>query len=253
MAVMAPDTSGAMSAPRTARSVPTAWNSPCHSVNGALAVETVWAGTPCAEMLFFITPPRNALKPNSPPNNTPTATSMMIMRLVMNATPLDSSFSVCSLHGEPVLPLALPPSAAQRLEERRGVRVARRLRLNQTDLCLLVLALCVEEREIARRTELELLGRHLEAFTRRRFGIRLRLERDRVELQSKQHVRDVLERPEHGLLVLREGLVIGGLRAALSRLELSRVENRLEQAHADVPELRSRIEETTRARGRKAV
>src|SRR6266853_2047863 len=41
---------------------------------------------PCAEMLLRIAPPRNALKPNSPPNNTPTATSMMIMRLVINAT-----------------------------------------------------------------------------------------------------------------------------------------------------------------------
>src|SRR5712691_11641715 len=108
-------------------------------------------------MLFFITPPRKALKPNSPPNNTPTATNMMIMRLVMNTTPLDSSFSVCGFHGEPVLPLALPPAAAQRLEQRRGVRVARRLRLNQTDLRLLVLSLRIEEREIARRAELELL------------------------------------------------------------------------------------------------
>src|SRR6266853_5999919 len=169
---------------------------------------------PCAEMLLRIAPPRNALKPNSPPNNTPTATSMMIMRLLMDATPLDSSFSVCGFHGEPVLPLALPPSAAQRLEQRRGVRVARRLRLNETDLCLFVLALRVEERELARRAELELLDRHVEAFARRRLGIRLRLERDRVELQSKQHVGDVLERAEHGLLILREGLVVGGLCAA---------------------------------------
>src|SRR5258706_354918 len=87
-------------------------------------------------MLFFITPPRKALKPNSPPNNTPTATNMMIMRLVINATPYDFSFSVCGFRGKDALPLALPPAAAQRLEERRGVRVARRLRLNKTDPCL---------------------------------------------------------------------------------------------------------------------
>src|SRR5258708_17098871 len=197
---------------------------------------------PCAEMLFFIAPPRKALKPNSPPNNTPTATNMMIMRLVMNATPYDFSFSVCGFRGK-ALPLALPPSAAQRLEERRGVRVAHRLRLDQTDLGLFVLALGIEEREMARRAELELLDRHVEAFARRSLGIRLRLERDRVELQSKQHVGDVLERAEHGLLVLREGLVVSSFCAAFSRLELPGVEDRLEQAGADVPDHVARIEQ----------
>src|SRR5258708_1931801 len=197
---------------------------------------------PCAEMLLRIAPPRNALKPNSPPNNTPTATSMMIMRLVINATPLDSSFSICSFHGEPVVLLALPPAAPERLEERRRVRIARRLRLNEPDLGLLVLALRVEEREIARRPELQLLGRHLEAFARRNLGIRLSLERDRVELQGKQHVGDVLKRAEHGLPILCEGLVVGRLRTALPRLELPCVENRLKQAGADVPDLRAWVE-----------
>src|SRR6266852_651086 len=179
-------------------------------------------------MLFFIAPPRKALKPNSPPNNTPTATNMMIMRLVMNATPYDFSFSVCGFRGK-ALPLALPPSAAQRLDE--------------TDPCLFVLALRIEEREMARRAELELLDRHVEAFARRSLGIRLRLERDRVELQSKQHVGDVLERAEHGLLVLREGLVVSSFCAAFSRLELPGVEDRLEQAGADVPDHVARIEQ----------
>src|SRR5258706_14871729 len=132
--------------------------------------------------------------------------------------PTIPQFSVCGLRGKDALPLALPPAAPQRLEERRGVREAGSLRLNKTDPCLFVLALGVEERELARRAELELLDRHVQAFARRRLGIRLRLERDRVELQSKQHVRDVLERAEHGLLILREGLVVGGLCAAFPRL-----------------------------------
>src|SRR3981189_3769618 len=144
-----------------------------------------------------------------------------------------------------VLLTAVPPSAAERLEERRGVRVARRLRLNQTDLGLLVLALRVERREIARRAELELLGRHVEAFARRGLGLGLRLERDRVELQGKQHVGDVLERAEHGLPILREGLIVGGFGGALSRLELPRVKNRLKEARADVPDLRARIEKAS--------
>src|SRR5438552_6493041 len=147
--------------------------------------------------------PKNALKPNSPPKSTPAINSMMSMRLVMNATPQDSSFSVRNLYGQPILPLALPPSPAERLEQRRGVRIARRLRLNEPDLRLLVLPLRVEEREIARRAELELLDRHVEAFARGSLGIGLRLERDRVELQSKQHVGHVLERAEEGLLILR--------------------------------------------------
>ena len=54
MAVMTPATSGAMSAPRTARSVPTAWNSPCHSENPALAVETVCGGITPTGMNFRI-------------------------------------------------------------------------------------------------------------------------------------------------------------------------------------------------------
>src|SRR6266851_57882 len=139
-------------------------------------------------MLFFIAPPRKALKPNSPPNNTPTATNMMIMRLVMNATPYDFSFSVCGFRGK-ALPLALPPSAAQRLEERRGVRVAHRLRLDQTDPCLFVLALRIEEREMARRAERELLDRLVEAFAHRSLDIRLRDADARVGLMKDRFCR----------------------------------------------------------------
>src|SRR5260221_14531838 len=101
-------------------------------------------------MLFFITPPRKALKPNSPPNNTPPATNMMIMRLVMNATPYDFSFSVCGRPPQPALPPALAPAPAQRLEERRAVRRAHLHSLNDTDPRLLVPALLAVECELAR-------------------------------------------------------------------------------------------------------
>src|SRR6266571_4364723 len=235
-----------LSAPRTARSVPTAWNSPCHSANCAFAVETVCGGMPFAAMSARIMTPKSALKPNSPPKSATTIASMMIMRLVILRL-LKFLFSVCDFRGQPVLPFALPPSAAQRLEKRRSIRIARRLRLNETDLRLLVLALRVVEREIVRPAELELPARHFEAFARGGLGLGLRLERDRVELQSKQHVGDVLERAEHGLLILREGLIVGRFRSALSRLELSRMENRLKQAGADVPDPRSRVEQLGRA------
>src|SRR5712691_10912312 len=249
MAVITPGTSGAMSAPRTARSVPTAWNSPCHSANCAFAVETVCGGMPFAAMSARIMTPKSALKPNSPPKSATTIASMMIMRLVILRL-LKFLFSVCDFRGQPVLPFALPPSAAQRLEKRRSIRIARRLRLNETDLRLLVLALRVVEREIARRAELELRARHFEAFARGGLGLGLRLERDRVELQGKQHVGDVLERAEHGLLILREGLIVGRFCAALSCLELPCVKNRLEEARADVPDLRAWIAEQLGAPGR---
>src|SRR6266571_8868391 len=143
---------------------------------------------------------------------------------------------------------ALPPPAAQRLEQRRRVRIAGGLRLNQPYPGLLVLALRVEEREIVGGAELKLHARHFEAFARRGLRLRLRLQRDRVELEREQHVGHVLERAEHGLPVLREGLVVGGDGAALSRLELAGVENRLQQARADVPQLRAWIEEFSGAR-----
>src|SRR5438552_10577452 len=168
-----------------------------------------------------------------PPKNSPTVPNMINMRLVIECDSLGFLF----------LLIAAPPASSKRLEERRGVRVARRLRLNETDLCLFVLALRIEEREIARRAELQLLGRHVEAFARGGLGIRLRLERDRVELQRKQHVGDVLEGGENGLLILREGLVVGGLRAALPRLELSCMKNRLKHACPDVPQQIAAIEE----------
>src|SRR5882762_4294698 len=151
---------------------------------------------------------------------------MMSIRLVIECDSLSILFPAAISVGERgprrVLLTAAPPSPTERLEQRRGVRIARRQRLNETDFCLLVLALRVIEREIARRAELELRARHLEAFARRSLGIGLRLERDRVELQGKQHVSDVLERAEDGLLIRSEGLVVGGNGAAFPRLELPR-------------------------------
>src|SRR5205807_4916972 len=55
------------------------------------------------------------------------------------------------------------------------------------------------------------------------------------------------------LLILREGLVVGGLCAALPRLQLSCVENRLEQVRADVPDQVAPLEQTGVAGRRRAV
>ena len=57
--------------------------------------------------------------------------------------------------------LAVPPPAAQRLEQRGRVRVARRLRLHERELRERVLALRVEKLDVVHRAELELLLREL--------------------------------------------------------------------------------------------
>ena len=84
-----PSTSGARSTPRTARRVPTASIRDCHCWYSAVAVETVWVGAPPALMNFLIIRALNAWNPKIPPNTTPTAISMISIRLVIG---LSSSF-----------------------------------------------------------------------------------------------------------------------------------------------------------------
>src|SRR5437762_2061302 len=143
--------------------------------------------------------------------------------------------------------LAVPPPAAQRLEQRGRVRVARRLRLHERELRERVLALRVEKLDVVHRAELELLLRDLEAFARSCLGLGLRLERRCVVLQREQYVGDVLERGEDCLAVLGEGLVVRRLGSALPRPELTRVEDRLEEIRAEVPQLSPRIEKVSGA------
>src|SRR5262249_13829441 len=186
-----------------------------------------------------------------PPKTRPAATNMMTMRLTIVL--LLEFFSVGTGRGRRGRLLPVPPAAAERLEQRRGVRVARGLRLHQRRLGEVVLALRVQQGEIARATELELLARHFEAFPRGRLGLGLRLERSRVVLEREQDVGDVLEGGENGPLILRESLVVRRLRAALLRPELTRVEDRLQQVRADVPQRGSRAEQVSRPQRSAAV
>ena len=72
-----------------------------------------------------------------------------------------------------------------------------------------ILALRVEEREIAHRAELELALREGERLARGGLGARLGLKRARVVVERAQRVGDVLEGEQHGLPILRGGLVVG--------------------------------------------
>src|SRR5215472_7342340 len=166
---------------------------------------------------------------------------MMIIRLTIVL--LLEFFSVGTGRGRRCRLLPVPPAAAERLEQSRGVRVARGLRLHQRRLREVVLALRVQQSEVARAAELELLARHLEAFARGRFGLGLRLERPRVVLEREQDVGDVLEGGENGPLILRESLVVGRFGPALLRPELSGVEDRLEEVRPNVPDQCAWLEE----------
>src|SRR5215831_14208321 len=108
---------------------------------------------------------------------------MMTMRLTIVL--LLEFFSVGTGRGRRGRLLPVPPAAAERLEQRRGVRVARGLRLHQRRLGEVVLALRVQQGEVARAADLELLTRHFEALARRGLGLGLRLQRPRVVLERK--------------------------------------------------------------------
>ena len=69
------------------------------------------------------------------------------------------------------------------------------------------------------------------------FGVRLGAQVLGVELERMQAVGDVLERAEHGRLVIGRGLVESGLGRALLRAQRAAVEQRLQQIRADVPHL----------------
>src|SRR5258707_13539830 len=62
---------------------------------------------------------------------------------------------------------AVPPAAAQRLEQRCGIGKPARLRLHEIDAGLLIGLLRVEQREIARLAELYAAAREVEASARR--------------------------------------------------------------------------------------
>src|ERR1700674_5610256 len=95
-----------------------------------------------------------------PPNTKPTAISMMTMRLVIRFVSVLGvrSASLRAGHGLEQGPYrrpvvgddvgAVPPAAAERLEQGRRVRQPRGLRLHQGEAGLLVGALCVEQRQI---------------------------------------------------------------------------------------------------------
>src|SRR5229473_3981079 len=117
-----------------------------------------------------------------PPNNRPTINSMITIRLVIayfsiRVLAITRTGSILHFYGHRVgLRRVVPPSAPERLEQRRRVGIARSLGLNQIDAYLLVLTLGVEQGEITYRPELKLFSGQIERVAREGLGFGLRLE-----------------------------------------------------------------------------
>src|SRR5471032_3340868 len=159
---------------------------------------------------------------------------MMIIRLVMiGSRYIGQGFTV-------------PPTATERLKQRRGIGKARALRLHQSDARLLVGALRIEQRQIAYRAQLVLPRRKLERLARQRFGVGLRLERQGIQIQRAQGIGDVLKRGQDGRLVLRCSLVVGRNRSAALGGQSTAVEERLQQSGRNAPETAAGTEQLAR-------
>jgi len=90
--------------------------------------------------------------------------------------------------------ISVPPPAAERLEQRCRVGIARCLRLDQVDPRLLVLAFCVQKRQIAHPAQLELLLGKFKCTAGGLVGVCLRLKRFCVRIECAKHVGHILER-----------------------------------------------------------
>ena len=137
----------------------------------------------------------------------------------------------------------VPPAAAQRLEQRRGVGVSSGLGLHQADPGLLVLALRIEQCQLADRAELVLAGRQIERFAGQGQRLGLGAQRGRVGIDGAQHIGHVLERHQHGRLVLRLGLFVRRLGGTLLGGQRAAVEYRLGQSRGHTPHDQARLEQ----------
>ncbi len=113
------------------------------------------------------------------------------------------------------------------------------MRLGERNPREVILALRIEQRQVADRAEVELPLGEPHGLPRRSFRERLGSENARIVVERMQRVRDVLEREEDGLAVVCRRLVEGRDRRAPLGVERAAAEERLQQACADAPEARA--------------
>ena len=131
---------------------------------------------------------------------------------------------------------AIPPPATQSFEQRRDVGVARRLRLYQGDARQLVLPLRDQQREVVHASEPVLALGEVQRFPRQRLRLRLRLQRARVVVERAQCIGHLGECLQYGLAILRGRRIVRGDGGAAFRLQLSAVEQWLQQRCTDAPD-----------------
>jgi hypothetical protein len=130
---------------------------------------------------------------------------------------------------------AIPPTAAERLEQRRCIGIAVGPRLHQIDDCLLIGLLSIEQRQVADGAELELAAYDLKALRGLVLGGRLRCYRLGIVLERAQRVGHVLEGGDDHAAILSRRLIEAGHRGALLMEQGAAVEDCLRQAAGQAP------------------
>ena len=146
---------------------------------------------------------------------------------------------------------AVPPAAAERLEQGGGVGEAVGLGLHERDARGLLGLLGIEQRDEADGAELQLALGDGEALRRGVLGGDGGFQGIGVGLQRAQRIGDVLEGGDDGAAILRRRLVEGGARRALAVQQGAAVEDRLRQAAGDAPEVGARREQPVELRRRR--
>src|SRR5215468_8860071 len=121
---------------------------------------------------------------------------------------------------------AVPPAAAQGLEEGDRVRVAVGLCQDHTDQGREIYLLGIEQLQGADLAKLQLLAGQPQALLRRALGSRRRAQSVAVELNRLQRVSHVLEGGDDGAAVHRGRLIPASLGGALALLQREAVEDR---------------------------
>src|SRR6476661_4595711 len=134
---------------------------------------------------------------------------------------------------------AMPPAAAERLEQCRGVGEAIRLGLNQAEPRLLIRLVGVEHREVGRIAVLVLEAGDIEAGLRRVGGLRGRLQRLCILFERDQRVGDILECSQDRAAILLGALLIGVAGGPFLVQLRAAIEDRRKQRRSKAPEGRT--------------
>src|SRR6266849_288581 len=131
--------------------------------------------------------------------------------------------------------LAVPPAAAERLKQRRGVGKTIGLRLHESDQSRLVSVLCGKQSQIIDGTELQLSARDSKALEGGALGRISRLQSVGIGLNRLQRIGDVLKRGDDRTAIRRRRLIEGGDGGAFLMQQGASIEDRLRHVADQCP------------------